>query len=147
MIDRLSVDVEGAKLLAENLRAIGEELAGEAVGEATLAGGEIVAAAARRNVQRKSGNTARAISTKLLDVTEGKRATLVGVQRVSISDPSRKTNVDRPASRAHLLEFGTSKVRAFPFIRPALDSTRTSVLNVMRSVLAQGIATLSKGEK
>lgn len=41
--------------------------------------------------------------------------------------------------RAGFLEFGTAKARAFPFLRPAMDSKSAEALTAMGRILGDGI--------
>lgn len=45
-----------------------------------------------------------------------------------------------PAYHAHLVEYGTSKMPAQPFMRPAFDMMKETALSTMIEALAQGIA-------
>jgi HK97 gp10 family phage protein len=45
-----------------------------------------------------------------------------------------------PVKYAHLVEFGTSKTPAQPFIRPAIESTKSTVMGTMATALDKHIA-------
>ena len=44
-----------------------------------------------------------------------------------------------PKSRWHFIEFGTAKMRANPFLRPALDNNAAAVLALLNVELSKGI--------
>ena len=51
-----------------------------------------------------------------------------------------KVDVRKRAYYAHMVEFGTVKMGARPFMRPAFDSKREEVVEVMRTKIAAAIA-------
>lgn len=130
--------LEGANF-AKIFEGISKDVSNEIAGEATLQGGHVVKADAERRVQVLTGNTEEALAVKLLDPLPGSRTTLVGVERIKFPDDKRKSGYDEPAARAHFLEFGTVKSRPFPFLRPAMDTNRQSVLDVMTKIFRIGI--------
>lgn len=44
-----------------------------------------------------------------------------------------------PANYAHLAEFGTQHSRAYPFLRPAMDSNRQKALTILRTGVGKNI--------
>lgn len=44
-----------------------------------------------------------------------------------------------PANYAHLIEFGTEKMPAQPFLRPALDQNRQKALTILRTGIGKNI--------
>ena len=44
-----------------------------------------------------------------------------------------------PAFRAHFVEFGTSKMPAQPFMRPAFEQSKSTIENIMASEIRKGL--------
>jgi HK97 gp10 family phage protein len=88
------------------------------VAAAMLEAAQPVAAEARSNIQKLTGQTADQVTAW---IPEGKReigkvTVLVGIQGPDVLGKESRSFIGR------FLEFGTSKMRAYPWLRPARDS-------------------------
>lgn len=59
-----------------------------------------------------------------------------------ISSQGGDTEYKRPAKYAHLVEFGTKRTQAKPFMRPALQQSRASVLKQIENEIKNGLKKL-----
>src|SRR3990167_281823 len=134
----VNFDIKGAAEMENLLRQLGPKVAAKVGDKALLAGAKHIVQEAKRLVQKKTGRLAKNIASQLKRnwgrVDE--RVIAIGVRK--------------PVSRIfHLIEFGTSRAAAHPFMRPAMDSQAENALNEMGRVLAKGIedeaAKLAKG--
>lgn len=106
--------LEGAEAMAKVLKAMPAAVAQAELESAMVFAARPVRDEARRLVRKRSGATEKAIAVSRTKRGPRRRVRQAGVVFVGLR---------RPLSRiAHLLEYGTSHSRAFPFLRPALDS-------------------------
>ena len=106
--------LEGARELERALVRASDAVARESLVEATAAGAKVIVESARRRAVKATGRGAESIHAS---VTERSR---FGV-----------TQAIGPTKRAfymRFLEFGTVKMPARPFLRPALDEERDAVV-------------------
>lgn len=141
MAGKVSFSLGGLSEMREALRDLGKNIPEKWGAKAVGAGAKVVRDKARQNVRKDRGNLKRAIKSKMLKPRPGRKTAIIGVSREGIADPRRKSGVDKPASRAHLEEFGTKSQVARPFLRPAMDSSRGPVLQKMTDVLREGVIT------
>jgi HK97 gp10 family phage protein len=87
---------------------------------------EIVRAARARILASPSAQTRRLYNALAYKVTQTSGRAKVGVTDVAF--PDSRGMVDRPARRAHFVEFGTRKMRAEPFMIPAAESQKQPYL-------------------
>jgi HK97 gp10 family phage protein len=74
-----------------------------------------------RDKARRTGNLRKSI--KILSHIKNKAVTYVG--------PNYKIGKGTRGPHAHLLEYGTAKSDARPFMKPAYNSTKTQVANIL----------------
>jgi HK97 gp10 family phage protein len=86
--------------------------------EAMLTAAQPVAAAARDNIQKLTGQTADQVTAWIPEEKReaGKVRVLVGIKGPDVLGKESRSFIGR------FLEFGTSKMRAFPWLRPATDA-------------------------
>jgi len=80
---------------------------------------EIVAEGARRRVRVRSGDLQKTIRVVRLK-----------------GDPKRNVRVyagSRKSFQARWIEYGTVKMRAWPFLRPALNASKAGIQGILRS--------------
>ena len=114
----ITFKIEGVLETVKALDKVSNSLKGKVMGKTLLKQAEIIAEDARdRAPLGPTGNLKRSLRAKLLD--EKSRFPTVAIAAVD-----RKI-----APHAHLVEFGTSKMSARPFFRPAVDSHGRKVIN------------------
>jgi len=114
----LTFKIGGVLETVKALDKVSNSLKGKVMGKTLLKQAEIIAEDARdRAPLGPTGNLKRSLRAKLLD--EKSRFPTVAIAAVD-----RKI-----APHAHLVEFGTSKMSARPFFRPAVDSHGGKVID------------------
>jgi HK97 gp10 family phage protein len=130
-----------------------------------------IAAKAKQKVSKDTGLLASAIKTKVTRMISGKvyvdpnviQATKDGETRnVKFSGKAKKGQGKKaffafakrngyelkiPAKYAHLVEFGTRKAKAKPFMRPARDESRNEALKEIENECRNGIEKLKQEMK
>lgn len=113
----LTFKIEGVLETVKALDKVSNSIKGKMLGKTLLKQAEIIAEDARdRAPLGPTGNLKRSLHAKLLD--EKTRFPTVAIAAVD-----RKI-----APHAHLVEFGTVKMSARPFFRPAVDSHASKVI-------------------
>lgn len=125
MSDDISVKVIQNRQLLANLNAIPEKMKKKIMKPAMKKGASVIAKRAKKKVKRRSGMLQRAIR---YDATkEGD-----GIAYVSTKlEGTYKGKRVKPRRYAHLVEKGTKRSAAHPFMRPALNEGRAEAFNVV----------------
>jgi len=132
----LTFTLTGFSELNAALTDLGPKLASNIAGRGMKAGGEVIAAAARARCP---------VST--IDEPH-LRDSIVAVLKKSDGSGTRTLLIGflKPASRhAGFVEFGTSHMAAEPFMRPALDSTGQTAIDVMGDIIGEDIEAAAAG--
>jgi len=116
-----TVHLEGAEELNQALRSISDRAGGHLLKEAAEAGAEVIRAEAQAQAPKDTG----LLSQSLTD--EPKRLQ-VGRAQIDIG-PGKE------AWYGQLLEKGTSKMPAKPFLRPAFDAKKDAAIEAVRNIL------------
>ena len=123
-----SIKVEGVKELKLALDKLGEEIK-DKLQPALHKGAEIVAQKATSNIERntepKTGRLSRSMVVKDMPYKDS-------MPLISIAAVDRKI-----APHAHLIEFGTTKMSARPFLRPALQSSQKEVEELIENTIEE----------
>ena len=128
------IGISGAAEMDALLKQLAPDVAVNIGRRATRAGAEVIADEARRLVPVDTGELRDSIA---VDVPTAKRQRGETVRAlVGFLNPT--------SGRAHLTEFGTSKLAARPFMRPAMDAKAGDALDGMAKVLASGIIAAAK---
>lgn len=122
----INIELLGADEMERVLTELGS-VATRIGDNAVRAGMKVIATEAKRLVPRDTGALGDSITVVIDRGSEdGERVALLGFERPH-------------SARAHLTEYGTSRSRAQPFVRPALDSKANEALEKMGASLARGI--------
>lgn len=113
--------LDGVDELDSKLRRLADRASGNIVKEAATAGAEVIAEEAQRLAPKDTGLLSESID-------EQPKRLQVGRAQIDIG-PSRE------AWYGQLLEKGTSKMPAKPFLRPAFDSQKEAAVAAVRDVL------------
>lgn len=113
----LTFKIEGVLKTVKALDKVSNSLKGKAMGNSLLKEAEIIAEDARdRAPLGPTGNLKRSLHAKMLDDRRN-------FPQIAIAAVDRKI-----APHAHLIEFGTCKMSARPFFRPAVDAHSGKVI-------------------
>lgn len=122
-----TVQIKGLRELGERMRSLSADMAGKVARQATAAG----AGVARKNIRARApvdtGNLQAAIVMKrvkdsnlteeyIVAPSKGKRRDVRAAKR-------GEGKLGKDAYYAHMVEFGTVKMAAQPFIRPGFDES------------------------
>lgn len=143
MADGMSIKVEGLKELERKLLGMSPKLAKNGLRSAVAAGSRVIMAEAKKNVPVDTGTLRRAIFMKQIREasSNSKQTYFVGVRK---GKGERKKN--RDGWYFHFVEFGTVKMPAQPFLRPAFEAKKTDAVEVIKRRLAERVAKIA-GEK
>ena len=120
------VELTGMDELMKQLSAIGEKIATRGESKALNAGADILQEAISQRAPRLTGKLSENI------VKSGIRKNQVGVRYIEVG-PSKEVFYGR------YLELGTTKMRARPFMDPALEENRTRIHEAMAEILREEI--------
>jgi len=112
------VEIRGLEMLRQRLAALG---AMTGLDPALRAEAEAVAAGARATLATRHADSPLARSIRIIDASEGDRLAFA-------------IGTDEPSGR--YLEFGTTRMRAFPWLRPSLHVRSPSVNQSLRRLVA-----------
>ena len=118
---KLNFRFEGLGLFNSKCGKLKNSVSGPSTEKASLEKAKVIAEDARsRAPLGPTGNLKRSLVAKLLDKRgDNPRVALAGVDR-------------KIAPHAHFLEFGTSRMSAHPFFRPAVESHKEGVTNSIK---------------
>ncbi|MGF7429586.1 HK97 gp10 family phage protein [Thermoanaerobacterium thermosaccharolyticum] len=124
MAENFTVEVIGSKEILFKLRSL-EEASSEILEKAASSAAEVVKDAASKKAPRRTGKLARSM------VYKTKEKSKTGVEIV--------IGPDKDAFYGLFHEYGTSKMPAHPFLRPALDENgekiKRTIANKLKSIL------------
>lgn len=121
----LSVEITGLKELDQALQELAWPAARRALRKGMRQGANVVRDEARAKAPVDSGNLKRLIRTR-------ERSEDQGNMRFAVEIP-------RSAFYGRFLEYGTSKMAAKPFMRPAAENKTEEAVTKMRDALAEAI--------
>lgn len=132
------VEIKGLNELMQALKQLPKEVEKKCLRPAVAAGAVVIRKAAQDLVVRRTGLVAKAIRVGFnrKESTPGRAVYHVFVSQ-KVKDKLK--NVTRDAFYWRFLEFGTVKMSAKPFMRPAFDSTNREAAEVIKGKLAERI--------
>lgn len=125
MSDGIKIEVTGVKELQAKLLTISTKLP-SIVAQAVSEGAEVVENSAKSKVRVKTGNLKNSIEQKNKTQTSSKVSVDIG------------TDVDYAAAN----EYGTSKMSAQPFLRPALDENSNAIKTKIEAAIKSALGGL-----
>lgn len=153
--------IEGLRELGERLKALPKEISGKSGGpllKALRKVAKVVQTRAKNRVRVKSGTlrdniiVTRDRYAKQKGATEGVQVT-VRYKAKGYKDNARNRRTGKvgstyknygPLFYAKFLEFGTSKMAAYPFLRPAFEQSKGEMGTIFRTELGAAIDTAVK---
>ncbi len=121
-------EIKGLKELSKALKAFPENIQNNILNSAIRAGIVTIQKEAKKNVPKREGILKKAIVIKK---RRPKNKNMIKYQ-LGIRQGSKDD-----AYYGHIVEFGSSKMEAKPFMRPALESKADEVINEVRKKMQQ----------
>lgn len=148
----MSVDIKGLKELQEALNQLPEKIQGRPVRSAVGAAAKVVMDEARRRVPVDSGQLKKAIyrgrsrsmsargkETYVVAVRKGKAKYANTQKNRRLNRVGKNYQTRGEAYYWRFLEFGTAKMPARPFLRPAFESKKEEAVMVLQQKLLEAI--------
>ena len=130
------IEFKGMKELNRAIQRLPEELQKRAYRSVITTGARVIARHARKNIStERTGLLKKSIGVKSI-VFKGANSgalAIIGPKRSVQGEYKGKRVI--PANYSHLVEYGTSHSAAKPFIRPAIDSSKSEVMTKMAAGL------------
>ena len=145
------VTVIGLKELNARLAALPAEISNKPLKAALRKVGRVVQKTAKDKVRRKTGALAdNIIVARIRKLPKGEEAVQVTIRARAkkYKDNARNRRTGRvggayadvgPLFYARFLEFGTSKMQAYPFLRPAFEQNKSELPGMLRTELSVAI--------
>lgn len=145
MADSIKMDVSGLSDLAAALRALGADLSGQYLRGSVMAGANGMKKRVVENAEkmRQTGTLARAVYvSRVRSRTNAHNAEYIlgvrkGKQYQAKTLKSGKVRENRDAYYWHMVEFGTIKMSARPFLRPAFELEKVNSLEAIKVYLSR----------
>lgn len=119
---RLGFKIVGVPEVADALDQISDEMAGQHLADATMAGGDIIEAQWKEDAPYKTGQYRRSIHAEVTHQSRDRAEVTIGTDIVKPPYP-------------FFLEFGTSKMPPHPSARPAFDLKKDEAAREIEEVL------------
>ncbi len=132
---RMSINIVGAKELEKKLGGMEKNVARKIVKDVLRKAMKPLLADAKSRVQVKSGFLKKNLKIRTMKKKKHRYGVFVGV--------GQKWYVGK-AFYGAFLEFGTSKMAARPFLRPAFDGTKKRVENIVKAGLKRAIESIGR---
>lgn len=130
------VKIEGLELCLKNLHQLGTTKAKAVNRRALVSASTIPLKTAKTLVPKDTGQLKKSLGKKQ-KTYRSTGTTWVGIgARPGFKDPQTGRN---PVRYAHLVELGTVRAKAKPFLRPALMQSKDSVIRTYKTRLWEGI--------
>ena len=123
--------LKGAKAHAARLRRLTSQEAQRQIGKALFAGAEAIAVEAQLSITRGAVSGRNHVPSKPGEAPKNDTGFLAGFIEANMAEPL-VAEVGSLAPHSAPLEFGTSKMAARPFMRPARDKMRGEVTELVR---------------
>jgi HK97 gp10 family phage protein len=147
-------DLKGFDAVFKKMRGLSPALKGEAGRSALGSAARVVTNAAKNNALRvDDSDTGRKIASNVVQRYRSKRSKATGDVIISVGVATEKGRIPKgnpdtgPKGNTphwHLIELGTEKARAQPFLRPALESNIGNVQTVFAEKLEKQLDKLVK---
>jgi HK97 gp10 family phage protein len=146
-----SIKISGLRELGERMRNLSDDINKKVARQAVAAGAKIVRDDARRRAPKDTGNLQAAIVMKNLGKTKmtaryvvatrsGKTADVkAGKAAARSGEKDQRKLVGKDAFYGAFVEFGTVKMPARPFMRPAIDDNTQAATDAIAKRLRQRI--------
>ena len=141
MADSVTMKIDGLKELADKLRAMGPDIEKKALRASVMAAAKIVRDDAKANNLDDTGTTDRALYAKYIkeESAENKATYFVGVR-----SGKKERKAKRDAFYWRFIEFGTAKLSAHPFMRPAFEKNKMKLVEAIADKISARIKRFEK---
>jgi HK97 gp10 family phage protein len=140
MAFKIRMRITGVAELISKLRTLDDKVRRKALRSGIAKAGRIIAKDAKDRVQRRSGQLARSIGSKVKVYRNGGAVVAIVGPRKGFKIIVDGKPVD-PVRYAHLVEAGTSHSAAFPFLRPAVDENQQRILGAIADAVTDALQT------
>lgn len=130
------VRIQGMDQILDRLNKAVNGISAQQIEGVLMKGARIIA----KDAERRIGSRFKVRTGRLSTAARAKRSKYRGTTFASVFAAIDRSKI-KGAPHAHLLEFGTSRMPARPFFRPAIDETQAEVA----AVVEQGIKKLLDG--
>lgn len=141
MADKITMQIDGLAALDKKLRAMGPDIAAKALRGGVLAAAKLIRDEAKATNPDDTGRTDRALYAKFIKEQSGPDR---AVYKVGVRSGARERRKDRDAWYWRLVEFGTAKMPARPFLRPAFESKKGRAVELIAERIASRIRRFEK---
>ena len=157
----MTVNITGLKELQQALNQLPLEIQKRPLRSAVSAGAKVIVDEAKRLApQGETGNLRKALyryrsrsqssrgqETFLVGVRKGKKNYVDSAKNRRLNRVGKKYTVEGEAFYWRFVEFGTSKMPARPFLRPAFESKKNQAVETIKNRLAVAIENTAKKMK
>jgi HK97 gp10 family phage protein len=157
----MTVNITGLKELQQALNQLPLEIQKRPLRSAVSAGAKVIVDEAKRLApQGETGNLRKALyryrsrsqssrgqETFLVGVRKGKKNYVDSAKNRRLNRVGKKYTVEGEAYYWRFIEFGTSKMPARPFLRPAFESKKNQAVETIKNRLAVAIENTAKKMK
>lgn len=137
MSDSMSIKVEGLDQLADRLKGLGPDISKKSLAKSVSRGARVVRKKVEQLAPVDTGRLRRSVYVKKMPKqSNGQQQTYI----VAVRSGKRYQKTDRDAFYWRFHEFGTEKLPAKPFIRPAFEGSKFEAADKIKEVLIKEVA-------
>lgn len=141
MADSVTMQISGLKELADRLREIGPDIERNALRSGVSAAAVLIRNQAKATNPDDTGRTDRALYAKFIREQSGPNQ---ATYYVGVRSGKKEQKKDRDAWYWRLVEFGTAKMPARPFMRPAFESKKMQAVEAIKERIQKRIKRFEK---
>lgn len=132
----VTLKIDGLSDLGKRLQTLSADMQGKVARAATAAGAVVIKNAAIQKAPEDTGNLKKNIIAKRLPKSETNLTSehIVTVRKGKKTAKQKAAGI-RDAYYASFVEFGTAKMAAQPFLRPAFDQNKERAVDAMKNRL------------
>ena len=145
MASTVTVRVEGLRELGERMKGLSEDVNKRIARAATAAGAVVIRNAAQKNAPVDTGNLQKNIIVKRLPKGESTLTSehIVTIRKGRLTKKQKEKGLG-DAWYGVLVEYGTAKMAAQPFMRPAFDQNKEAAVNAIKDRIKSRIDRATK---
>jgi len=138
MASSVTVKVEGLRELGERMKGLSEAMNNRIARAATAAGAAVIRDSAKQKVAVDTGNLKKNIIVKRLPKGESPLTSehIVTVRQGKLTKKQKAAGLG-DAFYGRFIEYGTAKMPARPFIRPAFDENKEKAVQAIKDRISK----------